>query len=73
MLATQTGMLSPWASLLCSYRALGIATVDNRPEARQKRAQKAERKFQRQRLRAQAGGVENNARRQAQGTGPFQR
>jgi len=52
---------------------LGIATVDNRPDAPQKRAQKAERKLQRQRLRAQAGGVENSTRRQVQGTGPFQR
>ena len=66
--------LNPLALLLhIRYRAMGIATVDNRPDAPVKRAQKAERKSQRQRLRAQAADVENNARRQAQGTGPFQR
>ena len=59
--------------LLCRYRSLGIATVDNRPDAPQKRGQKAERKFQRQRLRAQVGTVDNNSRRQQQGTGPLQR
>lgn len=55
------------------YRALGIVTADKGPDAPVKRAQQAQRKFERQRLRAQVYDVNNTSRRQVQGPGQFQR
>lgn len=55
------------------YRALGIVTADKGPDAPVKRAQQAQRKFERQRLRAQVYDVNNTSRRQVQGPGHFQR